>query len=459
MDKSHKAVISEDCLFFILLISYHFFRFPELTSTAFPNDVWLWLMPFVPASASSLPEPVETFIASILMLFVICYLLAHVWETRTDDTNKNPHQIKLALILGAFAIVVYIPMLHEMTLRRVFGPETHCHDGVVLVEEAIKKTLEGKNVYTENFRGTPVEDHAFANPVFWHKLGIDKYPALEHFMYPPLVVLIPLPFYVAANALIGWFDLRLILFFAYIAFIWFAYAISKTNRRKIIAVQFASLNPFLATFLIGGRNDGLPLAMFAAALYLVERRPRWAQVFLALACLTKQYMWFMIPFFGLFLIRDDGNKSFVKSAVASVKALWLFWIVFAAGMLPYFIWDPSAFLQGLIFHSDLHPIKGIGAYGFGTWVLFFGWVKSAADKFPFLLIQAIFTLPILFFCFRMQNKKNTLAQMILGGALGLSVFFYFSRYYHDSYFGVISTLLALVYCIGDSDVNAASTSS
>ena len=167
----------------------------------------------------------------------------------------------------------------------------------------------------------------------------------------------------------------------------------------------------------------------------------------------------MIPFFGLFLIRDDGNKSFVKSAVASVKALWLFWIVFAAGMLPYFIWDPSAFLQGLIFHSDLHPIKGIGAYGFGTWVLFFGWVKSAADKFPFLLIQAIFTLPILFFCFRMQNKKNTLAQMILGGALGLSVFFYFSRYYHDSYFGVISTLLALVYCIGDSDVNAASTSS
>lgn len=383
------------------------------------------------------------------MLLLVFYLFTHVWERSAEGNAQVAHRLKLALVLGAFAIIILLPALHEISLRRVLGPETHAHDGVIQVEEAIKKTLRGRNVYTETFYGTPLEKSGYANPRLWQSLGIESFPALKYFGYLPLTFLLPLPFYLVAMATIGWFDLRFILIPAYLIFIWLAYRIAERPHRKIVAVQFVALNPFMATFMITGRNDALPLAMLAAALFLLERRPVWAQVFLALACLSKQYVWLMVPFFGLFLVRDDGQKSFAKSATGAIAGLWLFWLLFIAGMLPYFLWSPSAFAKSILLHSNAHPIKGIGAYGFGTWVLYFGWVKDAAGKFPFLAVQALFTLPVLLFCFARQRKENTVPQVILGGGLVILVFFYFSRFFHDNYFGVASTLLALAYCAGD----------
>lgn len=447
-DESSNGPISADCLFFILLLIPHFFRFPELNRTAFPLGVWRWLEPLVPRPTPSLPNPTTLIVASLLMLLLVCYLFAHVWERSAEGPSRGAHRLKLALVLGAFTIIILGPALHEISLRRVLGPQTHAHDGVIQVEEAIKKTLRGRNVYIETFYGTPLEKSGYADPQLWQRLGIETFPALRYFGYLPLTFLIPLPFYLAAMATIGWFDLRFLLIPAYLIFIWLAYRIAKLPRRKIVAVQFVALNPFMATFMITGRNDALPLAMLAAALFLLERRPVWAQVFLALACLTKQYIWLMVPFFGLFLVRSDGEKSFVKSAAAAIARLWPFWLLFTVGMLPYFLWSPSAFVKSIVLHSNAHPIKGIGAYGFGTWVLYFGWVKDAAGRFPFFAVQALFTLPVLLYCFARQRRENTLPQLILGGALVIFVFFYFSRFLHDNYFGVATTLLALAYCAG-----------
>lgn len=452
-DRSPARAISEDCLFFLLLLVPHFSRFPELNITAFPHGLWLWLQPLIPEPTYSLPTPTRLMVTSILMLAVCGYFFAHAWELRSSRPDAGPHRAKLALVLGAFVIVICVPALHEMSLRRIIGPETHAHDGVILVEEAVKKTLEGKNIYTEDFHGTPLERSAFANPQIWRRLGIEKYPALEHFVYLPLVVVITLPFQALAGWGIGWFDLRFILIPAYFVFIWLAYKLAKGPRQKIIAVQFAALNPFLATFLITGRNEALPLAFLLASLACIERHPRRGLFFLGLASLTKQYVWIIVPFFGLFLIRDKGVKGLLKNMWASTIALWPFWLVFTVGMLPYFIWDPAAFLKGVLLHSGAHPIKGIGAFGFGTWVLYFGWVKDAAGSFPFLLVQAIFTVPVLVFFFMRQIERNNMARLLTGSALTILVFFYFSRYFHDSYFGVVTALAALAYCVWEKEAD------
>ena len=43
-------------------------------------------------------------------------------------------------------------------------------------------------------------------------------------------------------------------------------------------------------------------------------------------------------------------------------------------------------------------------------------------------------------------KRNTLPRLLFNAGLTILVFFYFSRYFHDSYFGIALTLLALAYC-------------
>jgi hypothetical protein len=446
MNSSDRNSNYEDCLFFILLLIPHFFRFPELSLTAFPHGLWVWLEPLMPQPSASLPTPIKLFVASVLMLFVGCYILAHMWQSNNTGSGTAAYRLKVALVLGTFALVVYVPMLHEMSLRRMLGPETHAHDGAILIEEAIKKTLQGRNAYTEDYYGTPLEQSGFADPRIWRRLGVETYPALEHFVYPPFAFLIPLPFYPVAKAAFGWFDLRLILLPAYLVFMLCSYALPKRSERKIVALQFAALNPYLATFLITGRSEALPLAALTTALFFLEKRPAWAQVFLGIACLSKQYVWLIVPFVGLFLIRERAGKFRVKTLVSLVAGLWLFWVVFFGGMLPYAIWDFPALLRGVVLHSGAHPIKGVGAYGFGTWVLFFGWVENAAAKFPFLLIQAVVTLPLFVLCLAWQTKKNDISRMMLGAAACIFVFFYFSRYFHDSYFGVITALLALSYC-------------
>jgi hypothetical protein len=453
-DESRKGPISADSLFFILLLIPHFFRFPELNYTAFPYGVWTWLEPYIPKPTPSLPHPINHLVASFLMLLVIFYLFADAWGLATGRLQERISRLKITLVLCAFSVIILFPAFHEISLRIALGPETHAHDGVIQVEEAIKKTLHLRNVYTDNFYGTPVENSGFANPQTWQRLGIRTYPALEHFIYLPLTFLIPLPFYLAMNTTVGWFDLRLILIPAYVLFIWFSHEIAKGAHRKILAVQFAALNPYLATFLIEGRNDAIPLALLGGALYLMEHRPTWAQVLLASACLSKQYAWLTVPFFGLFLIRESRQKSFIRSAGQSIAALWPFWLVFVGGMLPYFIWGPSAFLKSVVLGgSDILPIKGIDAYGFGTWVLYFGWAKDAASDFPFLAIQLVFTLPVLIVCSIWQMRKNAVSQLILGGTLVICVFFYFSRYFHNSYFGIVIALLALAYCTGGPEEN------
>jgi uncharacterized membrane protein len=191
----------------------------------------------------------------------------------------------------------------------------------------------------------------------------------------------------------------------------------------------------------------MPLSLMAAALLLIQRRPLAAQFFLALACLTKQYVWLTVPFFGLCLVGGKNLKGLLSSVAASAWVLWPFWIMFLIGMLPFFLLNPSAFVKGVLLDSQSLPIKGIGAYGFGTWVLYFGWVKSAADRFPFLAVQILTTVPALLLCFYWQMKRNHLSQLFLGSSLVLFVFFYFSRYFHDNYVGVITALLALAFCV------------
>jgi len=447
MGAAEKNSISADCFFFFLLLIPHFFRFPELTVTAFPFEIWSWLERVVPEPTHSLPKPTNLLVASILMLFLLCYLFAHVWQLHAAGSARGPHRLKLALIMASFTLIILVPAMHEVWLRRALGPETHAHDGAILVEEAIKKTLQGRNVYADNFHGSPLEQSRFAAPQIWQRYGMECHPALKCFVYLPFTFLIPLPFYRAAVATVGWFDLRFVLIPAYMLLIRLAYEFARGDQRKIIAVQFLALNTFLATFLITGRNEALPLVMLAATILLLERHSIWAQLFLGLACLTKQYIWLTVPFFGLFLIRENEQKGFFGSAVAAFRALWPFWIIFIGGLLPYFIWDPTAFIKGILLHSGDHPIKGIGALGFGTWALYFGWAKSATDKFPFLLIQALLTIPIMMLFFKWQIRRNTLARALLGSGLSLFIFFYFSRYFHDSYLGVIITILVFSYCV------------
>ena len=73
--------------------------------------------------------------------------------------------------------------------------------------------------------------------------------------------------------------------------------VSESGKRISLLVILA-LNPLFVPYLVEGRNDVLSLFWLVLTLFAMQRRRwTWAAVTLALGCATKQYAWFLAPFF------------------------------------------------------------------------------------------------------------------------------------------------------------------
>src|SRR5688572_3404625 len=93
-------------------------------------------------------------------------------------------RLQRAALAGVAGLLVVAPCLLQMWMRTKMGPETQCHDSVVQFEASIRMVREGRNPYAENYHGTPLEK--------WR--GWKENPALHHFVYPPFLLVLSVPF-------------------------------------------------------------------------------------------------------------------------------------------------------------------------------------------------------------------------------------------------------------------------
>jgi hypothetical protein len=400
------------------------------------------------ALASPLVEPVPGASANLFWLTralgVALALSAVIW-TRGQ---------RWALAGVAFFMVL-TPAVLQMHYRAWTGPQTWCHDSVVQFEEAIRMVRAKRNPYKEDFNDTAL--------AHWHDW--EKNPALHHFVYPPMLLYLSVPVEAASRAILWkmpekvekigdrFYDQRLVVlpfFLGLLGVVWFYL---KDHPHRVGFTSLVALNPWLAPFVVEGRNDVAMLFWVAAAWIAYETaQSRYGHLLLGLAIATKTLLLPMIPFVAYVHRRDW--KVCVPLLIAP--------LFFTS--LPYLAADPRSFVDDLFLAPaglGAHPfeIRGWGGLGFANLVLALHWAKSPEAYFPFSIFQALAFAACLFYGVRSLRRNESNENLFLWSALGILAVLFFGRFIHDNYIGALMSIAVMSQTARGTPQSVSSTSS
>lgn len=152
--------------------------------------------------------------------------------------------------------------------------------------------------------------------------------------YPPLSFLTLMPF-----AWLNTYNVLPLYLLSYLVIGAVAWKATRPELRPwVLLLTMANIPMWSST--VGGNLDILCTLLVILAWML--RDARWASaIFLGLALATKQTSWFLFPFYVLMVFRNFGLKeTSYRLLIAGALAL--------AFNLPFIIWNPSAWLAGVL---------------------------------------------------------------------------------------------------------------
>ncbi len=449
-------------ILFILVIAR--VRIDTLAGLVLPQrheDIWRLVGGWWPAGsltllADWLSDPVTLMLISIAFGLTVLYLitdaagefLAQIWT----------FQVKLGLIYAIIAVLVLGQTALLIGLRHITGPAAYTHDGGVIQTEAtIQYFLAGKNPYSEDYLNTPMAE--------W---GIEFRTALYHYPYLPWTFVFSTPFYLLSQALWGWFDQRWVYLLLFGVTLWLAQQLAPTWPDKLLAVMFIGLNPILASDVIFGQNDSFVLFWLVLSMWLLEQGQaktskvlKWTWLGSAafgLACASKPTAWFLLPFWCLFLLRDQWGEKFmpprrqwVNLAQTLLQRLWPLAIVMLVVVGPWLVWSPAAMFDDVWRWSagtaeQAYQIRG---WGLSNFILAFQMVPDRLAYWPFWLTEILVAGPLLVLLLWRQTRQNTPGTMLYGYVVLLFAFFYVSRFLNENYLGYLAACLTLAFTIDE----------
>jgi hypothetical protein len=346
---------------------------------------------------------------------------------------------KYLAVLVTIAIVVVLPTILAINQRHQTVPYQYAHDGLMQSESATQFVLSGRNPYDESYADTPIGQWNF------NIGGVRVNPALEHYAYLPLTFLLPLPVQAIAHQLWGWFDQRWVYLLFFILMLALGTRLVSEANKRISLVMILALNPLFVPFLVEGRNDVLSMFWLVLSLLAMQRQ-RWtlAAVALALGCATKQYAWFLVPFFFAYIA---GQGRAAEQFDRIKRPAGAFFGVLAVAILPWLLWGPTAFLGDIMYFQST-PVGGgypVSGFSVGVLLLAVGVLRSPLTPFPYWLLQLVFGLPLLAIMLRRVMAHHQLGEMLIGYGLVLFIIAFFSQFFHDNYLGYIVTIMALAW--------------
>jgi len=114
-------------------------------------------------------------------------------------------------------------------------------------------------------------------------------------------------------------------------------------------------------------------------------------------------------------------------------------------VLPFFLWDVSAFLNSVIFYLSGNTAHSypVGGYGLGMVLYSAGVIRDIHAYYPFVFWQVAIGIPLLVGLVVWMRTKPSQSRMVMSYAIFLMVFWYVSRYFNNSHLGYISMLFVL----------------
>lgn len=345
-------------------------------------------------------------------------------------------RLKLVLIFVAVLFLLLVPAVEQMACRRVRGAHLCAHDGLIQTEEAVRLLLKGRNPYTENYFGTPLERAPF--PRF-------PSPALYQLAYLPLTFLLHLPLAFLGWRVWGWYDGRGLYVALLLLSLPLSAALAVREERRLGLVIALGLNLPLLTFTAEGRNDILAMFFVLLSLYLAlcDRRVL-SMAAMGLGCASKQTVWFGLPFYGLYLLKGDISYRSLRRLVLQA---WPFYLTLALVVGPFLLWDSQAFVDDTLFYFTGHsptrcPLWGMG---FGFLLRLVGLVSSETAYVPFWIPQLLIGGSVLCLLLACQVRHNRVGTFWFGFATLQLVMGYFSRLFQDNYLAMIISAFSFAF--------------
>lgn len=377
---------------------------------------------------------------ALIVVFVSVFIDLKFFKNSKND--KYFHYLKLIVIIVFITFTVGVLTISQISLR---PKGVYIHDGAVEVEESIKFLLKGKNFYTEDYYNTPMMKYDRLQTFD----GALENPALKHFVYLPFITLSSVPVYLFTENFFHWYDQRIVYIIFFVLTLFILYKIPKELENKRLLLVLFALNPFNYNFLAGGFNDIFVFFWIVLTIYLLKNRQFiWSSLALGPAVTSKQMAWFFVPFYIVYLYYFfkslSPENSFIKNMKLICQKTYPFIIIVFLIFIPFLVWDWHSFIEDTVAYpgGSVYPING---YGFGFIVRMTGLVKSVTDYFPFWIFQLVICLPLFCWLIRWQEKDNRLSRLVIGYSLFITVWWFFSRFFHDNYVNYALMFLVIAY--------------
>lgn len=347
---------------------------------------------------------------------------------------NNSNRYKNWFLVAVLMITVGGATITAMVDRAKTAPVYGVHDIILQQEAAMRYLIVGKNPYQETYFGTPVEDFHYG------ELGRDAVnPALFHFVMPPWYLLFPFLFYYTSIPVFGFFDGRMALLCTMVLLLitlWFWF---KDKAIARLAIVLTALSPAVIGYFIEGRSDVFALSWLMVSILMLSRKKYvWSGVLLALALLSKQTTWFMVPFFAVYLWLQHPKAGFWKTVVAAM-------VTGVIIVLPFLLWNVAAFIDSVILYLTGNTANSYPVSGYGLSMLLYdaGKISDIHAYYPFIVWQIGFALPVMVLLLLWVRKKPTESKFMLSYAVFLSAYWYLSRYFNNSHLGYLSMFFVL----------------
>jgi uncharacterized membrane protein len=175
-----------------------------------------------------------------------------------------------------------------------------------------------------------------------------------------------------------------------------------------------------------GQNDAPSLLFLLLSFAMfTRRRYGWSAASMAAAVLLKQFAIVAVPFLAVMLLKQGATRPELRRAAAVLGG------VLAIGILPFFLWDPSAFWQDTVkYGAGTYRIVG---YGLSAILVRIGVIADREGTYPFALLALLVWLPITVWLLLAQWRARELWLGAVGFSISILVLLFLGRTFNNYY--------------------------
>jgi len=354
--------------------------------------------------------------------FVAALLVAAFAALALTGRRRLPAWSGVALVVCVGALLLAPSTFLQVGLRDSTAPWFFTNDSTYQVELAGDLVRHGHNPYGHDYSSSGMERFYSFDGQRSERV-LRREVALHHYAYLPGSVVTAAVWGLLPSPLD---DYRLFILLCTLASLVAVMLFRASLSWRLAIAAVVVCNPIAIRSAWFGQNDAPSLLFLLLSFAMfTRRRYGWSAASMAAAVLLKQFAIVAVPFLAVMLLKQGATRPELRRAAA------VFGGVLAIGILPFFLWDPSAFWQDTVkYGAGTYRIVG---YGLSAILVRIGVIADREGTYPFALLALLVWLPITVWLLLAQWRARELWLGAAGFSISILVLLFLGRTFNNYY--------------------------